>query len=142
MKIDKYGESIIEVVNKYVEENNIDVEWKEKKKKKLILDGESRKPKEIALDLLNQGIDVKTVSNKLEVSVSSILGYICEYIKDKNELHFNFNPTIYYCDDEKELIQKSINKFGEDKLKDIKKSLPDYIKYESIRAVIIEKYIS
>ncbi len=27
-------------------------------------------------------------------------------------------------------------------LKDIKKSLPDYIKYESIRAVIIEKYIS
>ena len=141
-KIDKYGEAIIEVVNKYVEENNIDVEWKEKKKKKLILDGESRKPKEIALDLLNQGIDVKTVSNKLEVSVSSILGYICEYIKDKNELHFNFNPTIYYCDDEKELIQKSINKFGEDKLKDIKKSLPDYIKYESIRAVIIEKYIS
>lgn len=101
-----------------------------------------RKPKEIALDLLNQGIDVKTVSNKLEVSVSSILGYICEYIKDKNELHFKFNPTIYYCDDEKELIQKSINKFGEDKLKDIKQSLPDYIKYESIRAVIIEKYIS
>lgn len=141
-KIDKYGEAIIEVVNKYVEENNIDVEWKEKKKKKLILDGESRKPKEIALDLLNQGIAVKTVSNKLEVSVSSILGYICEYIKDKNELHFKFNPTIYYCDDEKELIQKSINKFGEDKLKDIKKSLPDYIKYESIRAVIIEKYIS
>ena len=141
-KIDKYGEAIIEVVNKYVEENNIDVEWKEKKKKKLILDGESRKPKEIALDLLNQGIDVKTVSNKLEVSVSSILGYICEYIKDKNELHFKFNPTIYYCDDEKELIQKSINKFGEDKLKDIKQSLPDYIKYESIRAVIIEKYIS
>ena len=141
-KIDKYGEAIIEVVNKYVEENNIDVEWKEKKKKKFILDGESRKPKEIALDLLNQGIDVKTVSNKLEVSVSSILGYICEYIKDKNELHFKFNPTIYYCDDEKELIQKSINKFGEDKLKDIKKSLPDYIKYESIRAVIIEKYIS
>ena len=140
-KIDKYGEAIIEVVNKYVEENNIDVEWKEKKKKKFILDGESRKPKEIALDLLNQGIDVKTVSNKLEVSVSSILGYICEYIKDKNELHFKFNPTIYYCDDEKELIQKSINKFGEDKLKDIKKSLPDYIKYESIRAVIIEKYI-
>ena len=120
----------------------ITVEWKEKKKKKLILDGESRKPKEIALDLLNQGIDVKTVSNKLEVSVSSILGYICEYIKDKNELHFKFNPTIYYCDDEKELIQKSINKFGEDKLKDIKQSLPDYIKYESIRAVIIEKYIS
>lgn len=141
-KIDKYGEAIIQVVNDYVEENNIEVEWKEKKRKKLILDGESRKPKEIALDLLNQGIDIKSVSEKLEVSVSSILGYIYDYIKDKNELHFSFNPTIYYCDDEKELIQNSINKFGEEKIKDIKKSLPDYIKYESIRAVIIEKYIS
>ena len=57
-------------------------------------------------------------------------------------MNFTLNLTIYYCDDEKELIQKSINKFGEDKLKDIKQSLPDYIKYESIRAVIIEKYIS
>ena len=54
----------------------------------------------------------------------------------------DYQTAVELNDDEKELIQKSINKFGEDKLKDIKKSLPDYIKYESIRAVIIEKYIS
>ena len=141
-KIDKYGEEIIEVVNNYVEENNIKVNWREKKRKKLIIDGESRKPKEIALDLLNQGMDVKSVSNKLETSVYSILGFIYDYIKEDNELHFNFNPSIYYCEDEKELIKKSIDKFGEDKMRDIKKSLPDYIRYESIRAVIIEKYIT
>ena len=141
-KIDKYGDEIIQVVNNYVEENNIKVNWREKKKKKLIIDGESRKPKEIALDLLNQGMDVKTISNKLETSVYSLLGFIYDYIKEDNELHFKFNPSVYYCEDEKELIEKSINKFGEDKMRDIKNSLPDYIRYESIRAVIIERYIT
>lgn len=141
-KIEKYGEEIISVVKRYVEENAIKVDWKDKKRKKLILDGESRKPKEIALDLLNQGIDMRKVSNDLEVSVSTILGYLYEYIKENNQLQFEFDPTIYYCDDEKELIEQSIKKYGEDKIREIKKSLPDYIKYESIRAVIIEKYIA
>lgn len=141
-KIEKYGIDIIETVKNYVEENNIEVNWNEKKRKKLIIDGESRKPKEIALDLLNQGMDMKTVSEKLEVSVSSILGYIYDYIKEENELHFKFDPSIYYCENEKDLIEKSIKKYGEDKVRQIKQSLPDYIKYESIRAVIIEKYIS
>ncbi len=141
-KIERYGNSIINLVKNYVSENNIKVNWNDKKRKKLILDGESRKPKEIALDLLNQGIDIRKVSNDLEISVSTILGYVYDYIKEENKLNFNFDPTIYYCEDEKELIIKSINKYGEEKISDIKKSLPDYIKYESIRAVIIEKYIS
>lgn len=141
-KIEKYGQEIIDTVRQYVEQNDIKVEWKDKKRKKLILDGESRKPKEIALDLLNQGIDMRKVSNDLEVSVSTILGYVYDYIKEKNELHFKFDPTIYYCEDEKELIEESIKKHGEEKIREIKQSLPDYIKYESIRAVIIEKYIS
>lgn len=141
-KIERYGNSIIDLVKNYVSENNIKVNWNDKKRKKLILDGESRKPKEIALDLLNQGIDIRKVSNDLEISVSTILGYVYDYIKEENKLNFNFDPTIYYCEDEKELIIKSINKYGEDKISDIKKSLPDYIKYESIRAIIIEKYIS
>lgn len=141
-KIERYGNSIIDLVKNYVSENNIKVNWNDKKRKKLILDGESRKPKEIALDLLNQGTDIRKVSNDLEISVSTILGYVYDYIKEENNLNFNFDPTIYYCEDEKELIIKSINKYGEEKISDIKKSLPDYIKYESIRAVIIEKYIS
>ena len=141
-KIEKYGEEIISVVKRYVEENAIEVDWKDKKRKKLILDGESRKPKEIALDLLNQGIDMRKVSIDLEVSVSTILGYLYEYIKENNQLQFEFDPTIYYCDDEKELIEQSLKKYGEDKIREIKKSLPDNIKYERIRAVIIEKYIA
>ena len=141
-KIEKYGQEIIDTVKQYVEQNDIKVEWKDKKRKKIILDGESRKPKEIALDLLNQGIDMRKVGNDLEVSVSTILGYVYDYIKEKNELHFKFDPTIYYCEDEKELIEESIKKHGEEKIREIKQSLPDYIKYESIRAVIIEKYIS
>ena len=141
-KIEKYGQEIIDIVKQYVEQNDIKVDWKEKKRKKLILDGESRKPKEIALDLLNQGIDMRKVSNDLEVSVSTILGYVYDYIKEKNELHFKFDPTIYYCEDEKELIEEGIKKHGEEKIREIKQSLPEYIKYESIRAVIIEKYIS
>ena len=48
-------------LKKYVEENNIIPKWEYKKRLKLILDGDSRKDNEIALDLLNQGKSLEYV---------------------------------------------------------------------------------
>lgn len=141
VKINKYGKDIIEIVRYYVESNNIKVNWEEKKRLKLVLDGDNRKSDEIALDLLNQGMSIREVSEDLEVSISTILGYIYDYIKEDNEVKFEIDTKSYYSENEKELILNSINQFGEDKVGLIKKSLPDNIRYESIRAVILEKYI-
>ena len=63
-------EEIIDIVKEYVEENNITPKWEDKKRLKLILDGDSRKNNEIALDLLNQGKSLNDVCEELEISSS------------------------------------------------------------------------
>ncbi|WP_296644584.1 DNA helicase RecQ [Romboutsia sp. 13368] len=141
VKINKYGEDIINIVKEYINENNITPKWEEKKRLKLVLDGDSRKNEEIALDLLNQNKDINDVANELEVSVSTVLGYIYDYIKNGNNINFNIDLKSMYTENEKEMILDAISRFGDEKVSAIKKVMPDYVKYESIRAVILERYI-
>lgn len=141
VKIDKYGKEILCLVEAYITENNMDIIWTEKEKLKVVIDGESRKNNEIALDLLNQGKDISFVSEELETSVSTILGYVYDYIKEDQEIKFSLNLKEFYSDEEAELIINACNAFGEEKISIIKKNLPNYIRYESIRAVILEKYL-
>ncbi|MGL6106791.1 DNA helicase RecQ [Romboutsia sp.] len=142
VKIDKYGTNIIKIVKQHVEENNITPKWNDKKKLKLVIDGDSRKNDEIALDLLNQGKDIKEVSEEIEVSISTILGYIYDYIKLNQNINFDIDVKKFYTKDEKEMVLEACEKFGDEKISVIKKALPDHIKYESIRGVILEKYLN
>ena len=142
IKINKYGEDIINIVKEYIQENNINPKWEEKKRLKLVLDGDSRKNDEIALDLLNQNKDINDVADELEISVSTVLGYVYDYIKLGNNINFDIDLKCMYNENEKEMILDAINRFGDEKVSVIKKVMPDYVKYESIRAVILERYIS
>ena len=142
VKINKYGEDIINIVKEYIQENNINPKLEEKKRLKLVLDGDSRKNDEIALDLLNQNKDINDVANELEISVSTVLGYVYDYIKLGNNINFDIDLKCMYNENEKEMILDAINRFGDEKVSVIKKVMPDYVKYESIRAVILERYIS
>lgn len=142
VKINKYGEDIINIVKEYIKENNITPKWEEKKRLKLVIDGDSRKNEEIALDLLNQNKDINEVVDELEISVSTVLGYVCDYIKLGNNINFDIDLKCMYTENEKEMILDAINRFGDEKVSVIKKVMPDYVKYESIRAVILERYIS
>ena len=142
VKINKYGEDIINIVKEYIQENNINQKWEEKKRLKLVLDGDSRKNDEIALDLLNQNKDINDVADELEISVSTVLGYVYDYIKLGNNINFDIDLKCMYTENEKEMILDAINRFGDEKVSVIKKVMPDYVKYESIRAVILERYIS
>lgn len=141
VKVNRYGEEILYTVKKYIEENNIKPFWKNREKLKIVIDGESRKNNEIALDLLNQGKDIDSISEELEISISTILGYIYDYIKENKTIKFNLDLKKFYNEDEKELILNACKAFGEDKVSIIKKNLPNYIKYESIRSIILEQYI-
>lgn len=142
VKINKYGEDIINIVKEYIKENNITPKWEEKKRLKLVIDGDSRKNEEIALDLLNQNKDINEVVDELEISVSTVLGYVCDYIKLGNRINFDIDLKCMYTENEKEMILDAISRFGDEKVSVIKKVMPDYVKYESIRAVILERYIS
>lgn len=142
VKINKYGEDIINIVKEYIQENNITPKWEEKKRLKLVLDGDSRKNDEIALDLLNQNKDINDVADELEISVSTVLGYVYDYIKLGNNINFDIDLKCMYTENEKEMILDAINRFGDEKVSVIKKVMPDYVKYESIRAVILERYLN
>lgn len=141
VKFEKYGANILAEVNKYVKENNINVIWEKKGKRKLILDGESRKNNEIALDLLNQGKDIQSISQEIEVSLSTIIGYVHDYVKDGHSISFELGLENFYNEDKKKMILEVCEKVGYDNLNNIKRKLPDSIKYENIRAVMLDSYL-
>lgn len=137
-KIEGYGQQIVEEVNNYIIEKSIEPTWKEKKRKKLIIDGETRSSSEIALDRLNMGEEIEYISEDMEISISTILGYVTDYIKTTGDYSIKIDLDKYYDKENEDIILNSINKNGIDKIQVIKKSLPDYIKYEAIRAVILK----
>lgn len=140
-KIETYGQQIAEEVDRYIIEKGINPVWKEKKRKKLIIDGETRGASEIALDRLNMGEDIEAISEDMEISISTILGYITNYIKASGDYSIEIDCNKYYHKEDEKMILDAINKNGIDKIQAIKKSLPDYIKYEAIRAVILNNII-
>ena len=77
----------------------------------------------------------------MEISISTILGYVTDYIKATGDYSIKIDLDKYYDKENEDIILNSINKNGIDKIQVIKKSLPDYIKYEAIRAVILKRKI-
>lgn len=139
-KIEAYGDTILNIVNDYVLEKNIKINWLERKRKKVIIDGEIRENNQIAIDMLKDNINIHEVSEKIELSISTILGYVTDYIKEFGENIFNIDLEEFYNKDEEKLIIEACEKAGYEKISLIKKELPSYIKYEAIRAVILKKY--
>ncbi|NFI51560.1 DNA helicase RecQ [Clostridium botulinum] len=139
-KISLYGEKLILAVNDYIAQNNIEIKWVNRKKRKVIIDGEDREDNEIAIDMLKDGKKLNEICDEIEVSISTILGYVTDYIKEFGESNFDLNLEDFYNEEEEDIIGDVCEKIGYEKISAIKKQLPPYIKYESIRAVILKKY--
>ncbi|BCZ46103.1 ATP-dependent DNA helicase RecQ [Clostridium gelidum] len=139
-KISSYGETIIKIVNDYLSENNKEINWNERKRKKVIIDGETRENNQIAIDMLKENIDIHEISRKIELSISTILGYVTDYIKEFGENIFDINLDEFYNEEDEQLIVNACEKNGYNQINVLKKELPSHIKYESIRSVILIKY--
>ena len=139
-KITKYGNEIIEEVRRFIVEKDLNIVFEEKGKRKVIIDGEKRSNEEIAIDMIKDGVNLDLISENIEVSISTILGYVTDYIKENGEFYISLNLNKYYNHDDKEKILKACEVNGYEKVSILKKYLPDNIKYESIRAVILEEY--
>ncbi|WP_252229112.1 DNA helicase RecQ [Clostridium sp. ZBS15] len=139
-KISLYGEKLVSIVSEYVLENNIEIKWVDRKRRKVIIDGENREDNEIAIDMLKEGRKLNEICDEIEVSISTILGYATDYIKEFGESKFNLELEEFYNEEEENLISDVCEKIGYEKISAIKKQLPPYIKYETIRAVILKKY--
>ena len=69
-------------------------------------------------------------------------GDLADNIKLGNNINFDIDLKCMYTENEKEMILDAISRFGDEKVSVIKKVMPDYVKYESIRAVILERYLN
>ncbi len=140
-KLSSYGDSIIQIVNEYILENDVEASWTDRKRKKVIIDGETRENTQIVIDMLKDKVNIHEVSEKIELSISTILGYVTDYIKEFGENIFDIKLDEFYDKEDEKLIVNACEKNGYDKINILKRELPSYIKYESIRAVILKKYI-
>ena len=140
-KISEYGDVIVNIINEYLRENGKEINWIEKKRRKIIIDGETRETNQIAIDMLKKQINIHDISKEIELSVSTILGYVTDYVKEFGENTFDINLDEFYNKEDEELIINACEKNGVEKINIIKKQLPSYIKYESIRSVILKNYI-
>ena len=87
------------------------------------------------------GEEIEAISEDMEISISTILGYVTDYIKSTGDYSISIDVDRYFDKDNEKMILDAINKNEIDKIQAIKKSLPDYIKYEAIRAVILKNFI-
>ena len=139
-KIEAHGAEILEIVDDYLRSNNINHQWISKNKRKVIIDGEVRSNEEIAIDMLKENRNIHEASDYVELSVSTILGYVADYIKEFGENPFNIDLKEFYNEEEEKEIINAINEHGYEKISELKKALPKYMRYESIRAVILNHF--
>ena len=129
-KIERYGLALIEAVNIYIKEEGINPKWEEKKKRRLVIDGDERKNKEIALDMLNEEIAIEDIAEEIEVSISTILGYVTEYISEYGRPKFSLNLNKFFNENEEKAIMEVCERVGYDKVSKVKAELPKTINYE------------
>lgn len=139
-RAESYGESILKVVNEYITEKNLSVNFVKKEKRKIALNGDIRSDEEIAIDLLKDNLSLEEVSREIEVSIATILGYVAAYLDRNAYYDFKIDTSKYYNEEDREIILKAISEVGKDKISLVKAKLSDNIKYEAIRAIILEEY--
>ena len=69
------------------------------------------------------------------------MGYVLDYLKDGNNIDFNFDYSMYYKSEYDSEIKKAIDEIGYEKVSLINKKVSDEIKYENIRAYIFKNIL-
>jgi len=90
--------------------------------------------------MLNEDFAIEDIAKEIEVSISTILGYVTEYIEEYGRPKFTIPLNKFFNQDEEKIIMEVCERVGYDKVSKVKAELPKTINYESIRAVILKNY--
>lgn len=151
-KILKYGEQFLNVIKEYVNVNNIEVKWEsglkinkdeleEKFKKGNGKDGK-KKSFEITIDMLREGDKFHTIAKERELSITTVLSHIQQYLEEGNKIDFEIDFDSLFSKREEELVLDAIDKVGYSKLKPIKENLEEDVSYEKIRFIVTKLTIN
>lgn len=150
-KLDKYGDIFIEVIKKYIHENNVKNIHTEKNIEKNyntvtnsdIINGEEKlKTHEVTQKMLNEGMSIIKIAELREVTVSTIITHMTKCIEEGNSMPSGINYEGIFTEEQEESILNAIKQVGYEKLKPIKEVLPEEITYDAIKTVIFKQYVA
>ncbi len=136
MKVDKYGDDILQAVQQYCSANNMvtNITAKElnpKRERKEKSAEEKTDTKIVSYNLFKAGKSVEEIAKERNFSVNTIEGHLAWFAGNGD---IDINKII--SAEKQLLIQDTIRKFGSEKFKILKENLPENITYGDIKMVI------
>lgn len=146
-KVEKYGEKFIEKIKEYIDEKNIQVDFKfendiklpkgtEKKKRRTT---EKEKSYEITIRMLRDGKSLKEVSEERGSTIGTISTHIQTFLGEGKNIDFNISFEGLFTDEEEKEILEAGEKVGFSKLTPIKEIVNKNISYDKIKLVILKR---
>lgn len=149
VKYEKYGETFLNVINDYVEKNNIEVKWTERAETKTLHTSRAvtrntsntEKTHDITINMIKEGKSIKEIAKERELAVTTVLGHIDKYFREGNSEKFQINFDEFFTEEQEQEIILAADKLGIDRLAPIKAEVSDGISYDAIRAVVLKNYV-
>ncbi|KJD36646.1 helicase [Tamlana sedimentorum] len=133
-RVDKYGKEILEVITKFVDENDIEVtnqvELEEDPKKPKRQKGDSQKE---SLDLFKKGKTIAEIANQRELNENTIFGHLATFIPSGEIKITDLMASDVYTELKEILPTKTY-----ENLSDLKLQLNDKYSYGEIKLVLSE----
>ncbi|MGL5414401.1 MAG: DNA helicase RecQ [Clostridium sp.] len=149
-KIEKYGDIFLEKIKEYVEEKNIEINFKIENDIKLPKKVEGRKTKrvtekeksyETTVNMIKDGKSFKEVIKERGLAIGTICGHIETYMSEGNEINFKIDFSELFTNEEEEEVNKVGKEIGFSKLAPIKEKVSDKISYDTIRLILLKNNI-
>ncbi|MGL5989874.1 DNA helicase RecQ [Cetobacterium sp.] len=136
LKFDKYGESIISILQNYISEtNDTNVLFKLDKTLKAHKSSSVKSTTfEKTVKLLLEGLSITEIATAQDIKVETVLNHFARAKEVYNELDF----SRFYTTDEKSLVLQAVNIVGKTFLRPIKDHLPESFTYEKIKLILLD----
>ena len=145
VKYERYGEKFLGVINDYVINNNIEVNWAEKTEVKVTSIAKTTSNKEkthdITINMIKEGKGIKEIAEIRSLTINTILSHIEKYFKEGNIEKLQINFDEFFTEEEEKEIISVADEFGVESIGLIKAKVSKKITYDAIRSVIIKNFL-
>lgn len=133
IKFEKYGDSILSILDKYIEETNdssVTSKLEISTKSTLTKSASYKKTAELFME----GLSIQDIAATQQIVVTTVLNHLS---KAKKEI-VGLDLSRLYTTEEKDLVIEAVEKVGMERLKPIKEYLPEYFSYDKIKIILID----
>lgn len=126
IRVNKYGDEILEIINNYAKENNLksQIEFIEIEKDK-------RNTKDITFDLYKEGLNTKEIAEKRGLVIGTIEGHLSHFITQGD-----IDITELFTSIKLEKAKRIINATGFDNLSKVKEIIEDEYTWGELRMIV------